>query len=175
MSNNSLNDNHRLPNITQEAPPGPYLWHLNPSIFVLVELLHELLHLFSECGVWGVLEKICSQHKWDLSCQYVCLCLISSPWTHHPCSSPGHLQLPEEVLQLLPLDVAITWKTDRPWRHVIAAYHRGLSSVLLTRKNPISADVVTVSNRSQHGSVLPRYWFKHEPFTSNSLPSPLAQ
>lgn len=34
--------------------------------------------------------------------------LTPGPWTHHPRSSPSHLQLLEEVLQLLPLDVSIT-------------------------------------------------------------------
>lgn len=34
-----------------------YLWQLNTSIFIHVKLLHELLHLFSECGVWRVLEN----------------------------------------------------------------------------------------------------------------------
>lgn len=34
--------------------------------------------------------------------------------TYHSCSSPGNLQLPEEVLQLFSLDVAITWGTMRP-------------------------------------------------------------
>lgn len=37
-------------------------------------------------------------------------CWSSSPWTHHSRSSPSRLQLPEEVLQLLPLDVSISWR-----------------------------------------------------------------
>lgn len=64
--------------------------------------------------------------------------LFSGPWTHHSCSSPGRLQFPEEVLQLLPLDVAIAWKTNGQKRRVITTYHKGPLSVLLTCKNPIS-------------------------------------
>lgn len=139
MTNYSFNEIDRFPSIIQEAPSRPYLWHLNPPIFVLVKLLHELLHLFSECGVWRVLENICTQYKWNLSGQYVWLRIISSFWTHHPCSSSGHLQLPEEVLQLLPLNIAITWDTDRPWWHV------------MQNTQCRCGHSVTESNRSQHG------------------------
>ena len=63
---------------------------------------------------------------------------MSSPWTYHPCSSPSHLQLPEEVLQLLPLDVAITWETHRTKCHVIATYHKGVCQYRWHAKTPLA-------------------------------------
>lgn len=62
------------------------------------------------------------------------------PWTHHACPSPGHLQFPEKVLQLLPLNVAVTWKTDASEQNAITPYHQGPFSELLTCWNPISAE-----------------------------------
>lgn len=100
--------------------------------------------------------------------------LIPGPWTHHPRSSPSHLQLLEEVLQLLPLDVSITLE-QRDHNYMLMQHHKWhcfsgffyfLPVVLMCKKFP-NRDTVTVSNRSLG---LPWYWFKHEPFNSNSLP-----
>lgn len=44
-------------------------------------------------------------------------------WTYDACAFPGHFQLPEEVLQLLPFDVAIPWK--RQTDYAITTFYQG--------------------------------------------------
>ena len=100
--NYSLNENDSFPNVVREALWSPYLRHLNSSIFVLVELLHELLHLFSECGVGRVLEKknllnihetwgirISGFNLWSMNSPLLLLSGPSPiPWRSSPAPSP---------------------------------------------------------------------------------------
>lgn len=73
-----------------------------------------------------------------------------TPWRSSPAPSPRCSHYLEE--------------TDAPTRQVIATYRKGFFSVLLTCRNPTSADVVTVSQCQTDLSMtrlLPEYWFKH--------------
>lgn len=88
-----------------------HLWQLNPSIRVLVDVGHELLHLFFESSLWRILvptgnnrSNTRAAFKWI----YMTACATHTANTHHARSSSRNLQLLKEALQFLPLNVAIS-------------------------------------------------------------------
>lgn len=71
--------------------------------------------LSSFLWMWGLLDpnkkkKKRKQGSVEVKIRLFIQCTEPYPRTYDACSFPGHFQLPEEVLQLLPFDVAIPWK-----------------------------------------------------------------
>lgn len=169
--NYALNENDSFPNIVREALWSPYLWHLNSSIFVLVELLHELLHLFSECGVRRVLEKkqklniiepwgirISGFNLWSLNSPLLLLSGPSPiPWRSSPAPSPRCSHCLEDTQTKTACNRNTPQRTSLGIADMQKPHQQMWSRC---RTDPSMA------------RFLPKYWFKHEPFTSSSVPSP---
>lgn len=101
------------------------------------------------------------------------MCSVFGPQTHHACSSPGHLQLPEKVFQLLPLNVAITCRRDRGKYSISATHWVPQFQYYWHTETPwaLMWSQCHHVKQIQTGIAQPWYWSKHEP----TLPSPLAQ